>query len=101
MTVRSSGWIPSLFSAGLVLVAVLLIGSQWRATSPDSGPGQGAGAATSAPAATGNPSPSPEPEPTSSVPFQMGHNGQEMPQGPSDEIGGEHDIPCPNGEECP
>lgn len=36
----------------------------------------------------------------SSVPSQLGRNGQETPGGPSGEISGEQDVPCANGEEC-
>jgi len=60
----------------------------------------------SSPIATNTPSPTPSPVITpSSEPSggdeQLSSGGQDHPGGPPDEVGGELDVACPNGLECP
>jgi hypothetical protein len=81
------------FGAAIVLAFVVILITSLSGTPLAGGsastPGPSAPSAT--PAATADPS----------HPIQQGQNGQPEPGGPSDEVSGAHDVPCPSGQECP
>lgn len=101
---RTGGsWITTLFVGVLLVVAFALV--VLARPTPGAVDGQnGAGAAATSvasPPATAAPSGTSTVSPSPSVPIQMGHGGQEHPGGPSDQVNGGQDVPCPSGLECP
>jgi hypothetical protein len=84
------------FGAAIVLVLVLFLATSLSGTTtPVAGSRAASTAGPSVPAAT--PAVTADP----SHPIQQGQNGQPDPGGPSDEVSGAHDVPCPSGDECP